>query len=293
MTLNSGNKTKSKKIIRIIALNVLLIILGLGGLVSGSLAWFITSQTATIEAGTFTVVAPDGLSYDLYYLDHFVDAEDASVKVADGNFNTVTSVFSGYDAQYAKSAFTKIVVENEAIVNDPNPTEISHLWPAHKLTFAIVITSSEMEKFTLDGWSETEKASSKTGADDYVHLSWAIDIYGGAYLVTKTNDVLADVATGFESYYADSAVTDAFINSQALEEAGESPVAPVDIIAANKVPALEEGKRVIAYFTIEFSNDEDTFYVLDKTTGFYAKNVLGNSNCYEGLQLTNLAFGIK
>ena len=263
-------------------------------------AWFSSNTSVSVSGSTIKVIVPEQLEYEMYYLSSFTDDESATKP---GNYNTTTGFYSGYQVAYENATFTKINFEDGEVTNDPNPLNISHLWPAHKLTFAFVITQSSMSSLFISDWGEGEGSeaidAAKTSASQYVRLSWAIDIYGKAYSVEETNDTAADVATGFASYYDDhkTSYTDVFDYSES-SLANEPPVDKDPVTVVNTVPAKDDNERTIVFFTIVFSNDESTFYKYNESTGYYDNYVSGdlfgfNSNCYEGLSLASLVFQIS
>ena len=263
--------------------------------ISGTYAWFSTNQSVSVGGGSFKVMTPEQIEYEMYYLDSFTDSESES---HDGNQNSITDIFSGYQVEYEDASFTKINYEDGVVTDDPDPTNIEHLWPAHKLTYAFIIKGSKaMSKLSITDWSEVT-GSASVGEDDPVHLSWAIDIYGAAYSVLDSGDDEADIATGYQSYYADlranpSPITDAFDYSE--DDPATDPVE--EVVVVSDVDDNLDGYRTIVFFTIEFSNDEETFYRLNKTTGYYEHYTSGdltgfNSNCYEGLTLSSLTISI-
>ena len=283
--MGSKNKTRTRlKIIGAAATAVF----SLASAFAGTYAWFATCGNVTATNMSITIVAPEQLEYELYYLSSFTDGQSVT---HDGNQNSTTNIFSGYQLDYSSATFTKVNYVDGAVSNDPDPTNISHLWPAHKLTYAFVITQSSMEKLAITSWNETTGAASVSDGNP-VCLSWAINIYGAAFNVSKTQNTANDVATGYASYFA-AIKTDVFDYSQA------SPASTPreEIVITDDIPANEEDEQTIVYFTIEFSNDVSTFYKLNKTTGYYELYVSGetvgfNSNCYEGLSLSGLTLRI-
>ena len=231
-------------------------------------------------------------------IDGITDIRDESNK--DGNFNTVVSKHSGYEVAAGTPVFNKVnyndegqVIDNEqnVVSDDLNPTNISHLWPAHKLTYAIVVTSGDLNRFTLESWDEETDEDTKTkdnlDNDVLISLSWAINLYGAAYNVTKTNDVTADIASGFATSYSGATLNDTFTYSQA----SPAPQPRQAINVVNSVSgASSDATRQILYFSIEFDDSSDTYYELDTNDSYYTKSVDGNSNCYENLILKDLVF---
>lgn len=261
---------------------------------TGTLAWFANNTSVSATGASITVQAPDGVNFDVYYLHHFVIDQSTN---KDGNYNSIIDAYSGYESATSNAVFEHVlfnedgeVVDNlgVAVDEDENPMMINHLWPAHRLTFAIVISSGTVSRFSLDSWDEETDENVMTTNDSLVSLSWAINLFGASYAVTATNDILADISTGFTSYAAAN-LNDTFTYSEA------SP-APVPHPAISVLPSLataDEDERIIVYFSVEFSDNSDTYYKLDNITdgvSYYTKNTSGNSNCYERLSLKDLVF---
>ena len=318
------NKTNLK-----IAGATMTIIFSLATCFSGALAWFGQQRAATLTTGAFSVTGPESVMFELYYLSSFTDSQS---NTKPGNYNSTISAFSGYEISYPTAGFTKINYEDGQVTNDPDPTNISHLWPAHKLTFAIVVTSQSITKLALTNWSENEghepANAPMTEDDNYVRLSWATDIYGSAYSVANTGNIPNDIATAYQNYHAPdfsdsetyavgaqviynkkiwkchTAVTSAGawtgdINWEVMDVFDYSetnvPTNPKEkLYVIDNVPTNETGYYTVVFFTIEFSDSSDTYYRLDKETGKFIKDaVYGNSNCYEGLAISSLEFAIE
>ncbi len=291
-------KIKNKKIsarLKIVSATAT-VIFTLATAFTSTIAWFSTKTSVEVSGGTFSVKNTSGIEYELYYLDHFVVAGDNK----DGNFNTVVNTHSGYEVAAANPVFYKInfdengnVIDNEQnVVSDElNPTNISHLWPAHKLTYAIVIETGNLTNFTLESWDEETDADTKTkdnqDQDVLISLSWAINLYGAAYNVTKTNNEAVDVATGFTSNYSSAVLSDRFTYSQA----SPAPLPKQAINVVNSVSGQSsDSTRQVLYFSIEFDDSDSTYYELDDDDAYYTKSADGNSNCYENLILKDLVF---
>ena len=247
-------------------------------------AWFSSNKDVSVSGASISVKALEGISFDFYYLHHFAGSPNK-----DGNYNAGIDAYAGYENAFANPVFVKVNYDSEGNVTDAvDPTSINHLWPAHKLTFAVVVTSGTLNRFVLSSWDEVRSDEVLTRVNDEdveVSLSWAIDMYGGAYYVSSTASVIDDIATGFTSYTADNTLTDKFTYSQT----NIAPETKPEISILNSISgASGENKRVIVYFSVEFSDDDSTFYSYNNP--YYVKDTLGNSNCYESLQLTNLLF---
>ena len=274
-------KHNSKKI-NTIVLSTGVVIFSLAAAFSGTIAWFNTTKAATVNAGTFTVVAPEGVNYDLYYLDHFLDEEE---NTQPGNFNPSPSVnlFTGYEIDYANAVFTKVTYnQNGTVSNNPDPTDVMHLWPAHKLTYALAVSGSPISTLSLSDWSESV-GEAVTNLGNHISLTWAINLYGKAYGSNASGNPASDIANAYSAYRTDQK-SDAFNYSEG--QVVPSSVDIIDNISVNQA-------LTIVFFTIEFSNDPSTFYSYDKDTGIYTSSESGNSNCYERLGFNKLEFAIS
>lgn len=265
-------------------------IFSLASVFTGTYAWFASNNSVSATGMQISIKAPDSVEFEMYYLESFTDT---SSNTKDGNYNTTTGFYSGYEVEYEDATFTEIDFEHPS---NPSPLSIDHLWPAHKLTFAIVVTSGNASTFTLSDWSEGEgneaADAAMTNANQYVRLSWAIDMYGKAYSVAKTNNIANDIASAFENSYYSDTKTDVFTYSE-TNLANVPPTAKDPIEVVGNLPSNSATNETIVFFTIEFSNSNSTFYSYNKTTGYYEKNTAGNSNCYENLSLNELKFEIK
>ena len=262
-------------------------VFSLASVFTGTYAWFASQNSVTATGMQISVAAPDTIDFDMYYLESFTDTNSVT---QDGNFNSTTEIYSGYEVDYASATFTQIDFDN---IPNPNPVGIDHLWPAHKLTFAIVITGGSVESFSLEDWTEGVRqgisVAPQINANQNVCLSWAIDIYGSAYSVAQTNNTANDIATAYANSYRGASLSDVFTYS----ETNLAPQVKPELSIVGTLPQAAENYQTIVFFTIEFSNDSSTFYRYNKTTGYYEKNTAGNSNCYENLSLGQLKFELK
>ena len=289
------------------------VIFTLATVFTSTIAWFSTKTSVEVSGGSFTVQAVSGISYELYYLDHFVVNETTK----SGNYSETIDSYCGYQlasgtpvfyyAEYDDDgAFIGVKDNNDnEVVGANNPADISNLWPAHKLTYALVIETGTLTSFSLESWDEitNNKVITFVEEDDNgevvereieISLSWAINLYGAAFNdINRTNNIYADVANGFVAKTsAISALSDIFDYNQDLR--ATDPREPVSFFQSAE--SAIDNKRQIIYFSIEFDDDEETYYSIDEeydeddTKTCYVKDVNGNSNCYENLQLTDLVF---
>ena len=281
---------------------------------TSTIAWFSTKASATVSGGSFTVKPVSGIQYDLYYLDHFVDSEDETINY-DGNCNVTYSIYSGYEKAQGTPVFEcihfndagQIVNSQNEVIDNPalNPTNINNLWPAHRLTYAIVIYSGDFQSFSLESWTDNRNqdvvARKDNGTTVQISLSWATNLYGAAFNVAKSyqnaeEDVESELATGFASYINPQAsLADAMGYSQDNDVTNPKPVLPITSTAPGTPTSSQ---RQILYFSIEFDDSDSTYYQLqydDSNSSqppvpYYVKNTSGNSNCYKGLSLSDLVF---
>ena len=280
-----AQKVKKNKTLGKVIIATTIAIFSLMSAFTGTIAWFASNRDVNVSGGSFKVQTPVGISYEIYELHNFTDK--------DGNYSDTVGEYIGYENPSTTAEFSKITFDEDGVPEqDPNPIDISHLWPAHKLTYALVIGSS-FANFSLDTWGETTLDTAMVDAQTHVSLSWTINIYGGAYYVNKTNNyqdeednILADISTGYNTYEADANVEDVFTYSESGEDDPEGPIPVVNSISG----VSGNNKRIILYFSIEFSNESDTFYKYNSSTHYYYKNSGGNSNCYKGLSLNDLVF---
>ena len=295
-----GKKIGKSKSFKKIVIATFIAIFSLMSAFTGTIAWFSSMSSVSVTGATFKVQTPTGIGYELYYLEGFDTDDNGSIDKS-GNYNSVVDEHVGYESASTGAVFT--LVEESYEEDEKNPTDISHLWPAHRLTYAMVL-SSEFSTFSLSSWSEVKGITAKIYdeqnpetivSETDVSITWAINIYSAAYIVGSTsNDVLDDISTGFAEFVADEldenndVVVDKFDFNQ-----GNEATSSVALADSNSV-FDEGGDRTILYFSIEFSNDSSTFYKLGgtKNSPFYYKDTSGNSNCYKGLTFNSLVFNL-
>lgn len=337
MAATKAKQNRGSKLVRVLILNVTFVLFGLCAVASGTYAWFNSNRSFETTSGAFEISAGPTIEYELFYLDHFVDGNS---QTKPGNQNPTTHYYSGYETEYDTAVFSPTE-------NNPDSLNIQQLWPAHKLTFAILMEGSEFGDLKVDTWSEQLPVddipmaivpSEGEGEDTNIRISlaWAINVYGKAYnLVKSTGDdnKVNDIARAYTSYKgvavasnygslpADQKETkapDVFNYTPNVEIEGtisddEMTVKPSNALIATSSDAVEivdEGvcDRTIIFFTIEFSNDSQTFYEFSSSSFivdpedeqdpghnefYYCLDVDGNSNCYENLALASLKFALE
>ena len=276
----NGKKNQKSHRNKIVLISLFNVIMASACLVTGTLAWFSANTAVEATGMFFKVKTLDNIDYDLYYLKNFVVNETSY----DGNLNSTTEYFSGYETNRAGSVFE--LVNEEAVYEvGKDPRNISGLWPNHRLTFVLDIKSGNPKSFALSSWGETTLASVKTKVNEVdvnISLSWAIDMYAFFTSVTSTENVLSDLTNGFDTYRVQT-LEDKFGYDQ------DNPANPPTSSVLCDSITLDNTNRNLLFFTIAFSDDPSTWY-LKKDNGYYEKSTSGNSNCYELLSLTDLEF---
>lgn len=305
MKKQSGKGLKNR--LKIVSATIT-VVFTLASTFTATMAWFSSNQQVTASGMTVQIKTPDGVDYDLYYLQTFGTNVDISNNY-DGNYNPVINKYCGYEIARNDPNFVKYN-PNLDYTATPNPISIDNLWPNHKMTFALLLTNGEASDFLIKNWQDAEdkpvRHAIKLGGDitydeeddstyDQISLSWAINIFGGAYRVSNLDNeenALANevvVANGFSSpslYNKGAGLSDCFTYAQGSEALS------LPITVSNTIPSSSPNSSLVFYFTIEFSNNEDTFYVLNDGD-YYSKSTSGNSNCYEGLAFSELVFELK
>ena len=245
-------------------------IFSLSSVFTATYAWFASNNTVSANNSSFRVQTSGDIQFELYYLHHFAVDQNTN---KNGNYNYDTNLFAGYELEYSNPVFTQVNFDSNGNVTDVNdPTNISYLWPAHKITYAIVVNGGGLNSFSLDSWSEVRSQDVLTqvnSQDVEISLSWAIDMFGGAYYVTSTASVTDDLSTGFSSYVNDNTLTDKFQYSQT----NIAPEIKPSINIVNSVSGTSgDNKRIILYFSIEFSDDSSNYYTYQNP--YYVKDAL-------------------
>ena len=265
---------------RIILMDSILI-LSVAALCSSSFAWYMSLRQ--VSASISSLALETGIN--------------ATFKYFSGNMTTIDKVDTptGYkDPNAVSQGETKKSVtdyEKDFIEVTPssNIFEMVDIFPDTRFTYAIEFTSGFTSNiaFSLADYvpgvaTEDADHQRKVNNDskDPVCLAEAIDIYVN---VVKSDDSpelteeANEVVIGSEDS-ADNPLTDVFEFNYADHN--------------GKPYTLEEfnvttGITYYIFFTIEFSNDPDTYYSYESTTekiDYYTKNPKGNSNVYQRLK---------
>lgn len=286
-----GNKNK-----RVIVAATAAIVFSLFSTFSGTVAWFAASQTYSAEVGAFSIDTPPGISVDLYYLDHFEEIVDETPVRFNGNLNPSLHAFSGYHVAHEGAIFER--TSNYVPFASESPVSVDELWPAHRLTFAAVITSGVAKNFNLlecDGgisssiYALTHDAETDEDILSPVSLLWAIDIKGKCYFADTPEDAYEDYRRDYDGLDDCCDVVE-----------GEKASFPQSIASG---VAAGSGAYQIFLFSIEFSNSPETFYSpieyqetptpVESRDYVEEDSATGNSNCYENLTLAHLSFELE
>ena len=167
-------------------------------------AWFAANQEVSATGMSVKVKALEGIEFNLYYLDYFGIRNGAGYK--DGNYDTVAHSFAGYELDAVNPVFKKVNFDTDGSVIDDadynlDPTSINHLWPNHKLTYAIELTSGTLHSFNLDSWGEITSPSVLTQidyAEEYAKR--LIDLKGEPVAIRELRGILPKFFSGFPGY---------------------------------------------------------------------------------------------
>ena len=261
---------------------------------TGTYAWFASNKSVTATGMSISVKALPGTEFEFYYLDHFGSGNT----FRNGNYNSTHGIFSGYYSAASNPSF--VLIDPDDDYDDvADPRNVEQLWPAHQLTFAVIVTSGSFHGFSLSSWSESRGNNTNKIANNVnVSLSWAINIYGAVfdYSTLDENEQPIDETTiinnGFSDYNtALSSLNDAFDYAPISESHSENPTLPISIVSSNS-PSQANHVSVL-YFSILFDNSPVTFYTYDEEHEYYVQDNSGDSNCYKGLSLSELSFNLS
>ena len=144
-----GKKVKKSKTFTKIVIATFIAIFSLMSAFTGTIAWFTSSARTTVTGGSFTVQTPTGIGFELYYLVEFDDKY--------GNYNEDIDEYVGYESASTGAVFAS--VNDVDLEHEKNPVDISHIWPAHRLTYAMYLSGGNYSNFILDSWEETSSVT--------------------------------------------------------------------------------------------------------------------------------------
>ena len=266
---------------RIILMDSILI-MSVAALCSSSFAWYMSLRQ--VSATVSNLALESGLN--------------ATLKYFSGNMNVIDSVSTptGYkDPNTVSQGETKKSVTNydtDFITPESNSNifNMVDIFPDTRFTYAIELTSgfTSTIDFSLANYlpgvaTEDKDHQRKVNNDsnDPVCLAEAIDIYVNVVKSDDNTTTLTEeankVVIGAEDS-TDNKLTDVF-NFNYANHNGK----PYTLKEFN----VTTGITYYIFFTIEFSNDPDTYYSYESTTekiDYYTKNPKGNSNVYQRLK---------
>ena len=284
-----GSKNKTRSRMKIVGATITAIF-SLASVFSATYAWFAANNTVTASGMSISANGPDNIDFHLYYLHHFGSGQTQK----DGNLNTAFNIYSGYYSNASNPSFAYVNPADSSI----NPTNIEQLWPAHQLTYALVVTTGKFHSFVLNDWAETRNDNTnKISASVDVSLSWAINIYGAAFEFSTKDENEQDIAeidivnSGFASYTDPNlTLTDVFDYAPITESHTANPFMPVSVASNDSISEQTSGTVFVIYFSILFDNSSSTFYSYNEADHFYYQDNNGDSNCYKGLSISRLSF---
>lgn len=264
---------------RIILMDSILI-LSVAALCSSSFAWYMSLRQ--VSASISSLALETGISATFKYFsgnNTIIDKVDTPTGYKDPN-----AVSQGE----AKKSVTEYETDFVEVTSTTNIFEMVDIFPDTRFTYAIEFTSGFTSNiaFSLADYlpgvaTEDENHQRKVNNDskDPVCLAEAIDIYVNVVKSDDSPDLTSEankVVIGAEDS-TDNKLTDEFEFNYA-DHNGK----PYTLKEFN----VTTGITYYIFFTIEFSNDPDTYYSYESTTDnidYYTKKTSGTSNVYQRL----------
>lgn len=234
---------------------------------TATFAWYVANRQASVTISNIS--AESGMTYTLKYL---TDNGDSGYDEDDGV--TVTDYSSDFI---------------EVLDPENSPFNISYFQPGKKYTYSLEVSAgfAETSLVRLDITDFTSSFSTtmfnnNTGMG--VTLASAINFYGACFDYSDST-----ITTNANSFVTDTDPFDKF-------DYDASDIADQEIASGNlgvNYPA--DSGTIVFFFTIEFSNESDTFLTKsgsDETWDYYSRNPLeedntiSNSNPYRNMDFT-------
>lgn len=262
-----------------------ILIMSVAALCSSSFAWYMSLRQ--VSASISSLALESGLN--------------ATLKYFSGNMNVIDSVSTptGYkDPNAVSQGETKKSVTNYAtdfieVTPESKIFEMVDIFPDTRFTYAIEFTSGFTSNiaFSLANYLPGEATEDKdhqrkvnNDSKDPVCLAEAIDIYVNVVksddspnlnLTSESNKVVIGAEDPTDNTIP--TVTDVFNFNYATHNGKPYTLKEFNVTT---------GITYYIFFTIEFSNDPDTYYSYESTTDnidYYTKKPTGTSNVYQRL----------
>jgi hypothetical protein len=278
-----------------IGLQISLCFLTVASLAVTTFAWFTTQAVATVSFWEMHVAA--GLKFEIkYYTGNYSDKtssfsgyDDPRVTGRGGTIARTVKSYSGVNPEFVP--IKKAETVDEGVFEVGGPLDISHLSPGYCHTYSVEITSDfatdqnvELRLAKFVGNESTKNVIFGSDPLRGISLASAMDIYSKGYALSATDSVNAASATDFINTYMQSNPVDHFDYDDVIHGVPDGGYQLFQGVA----PA---NSSFVFFFTIEFTNLPNTFYVKaksDDTYDYWTKSVSGDSNAYQ-----NLTFAIN
>lgn len=324
MVASKVEKRKKRPLLLTLVASVVLT-LGTAGAVT--YAWFVAWRTGRGDIGNIAV--DGGLKLKVYSFTR-------NYQIGPDESGTMTVATVGYDDptfdEPAYRIFNPVdplaAAATDIFVNPADYEKIDEghyrilkaadLNPGVRFTYAFVVENTMARAvevvmtaaaFTADyspTMAEADKPRTKdaSGNERYIYLSEAIDMMAVSALYAEDDDTLtlvkdfltdrqADMSRKYTDYFRTKAAS---ADPTDIDEYGIGGVRLYDK-DANPPLLIPAGAKGLFLFTVEFSDDESTFYYRDADDGYYYPGTAtdkGNSNVYQNavFSLDSLAFRI-
>ncbi|MGM9808518.1 MAG: hypothetical protein ACI31I_02195 [Bacilli bacterium] len=284
------NKFKLKQVL----LSAFVLLISFGAAATATFAWFTVNRNANIGGNNISISEAVS-SYTLkYYKGNYTKEE--------GTNNLKYTGYQSYSSIEVCDYYTEFKVpdENESWNN------LSDIFPDTRYSFSCEIELKASSNISRAGLAITKYTSTNTTSDGLamykvdpdtklplkdtfgknvgIYLSEAINVYSTCAIIDSDPSVMNSYALNFlhgKEIDNSSYLIDAFNETGS----GGDEFDGVDLATINSSSLA--GQKIVVFFTIEFSNSNDTyysFYQRDVNDFYYYKDTVnGSSNCYQKL----------
>ncbi|MCI2069240.1 MAG: InlB B-repeat-containing protein [Bacilli bacterium] len=285
-------KLKSK----LIVIQCSALIFSLSAVFAATFAWYTASRQTNLTISQIS--AEDGMQYTLKYFS--------------GNYSSASHKIGYEEDQYADANIsyeapadtTGKYYFNTVTEEDQTPFTISYFSPKHRYSYALEVTSGfaylSYVRLYLSSFISAASAYDFSQAEQKgIRLAEAINIYGTCFNYSSTT---ADNDSAVRSFVNGTEVS-------SISGTGDSPTVTGDLynrfhfsynltdtdglynstqeiatgLLGPSYPTSSSTPKIVFLFTIEFSNNESTFYssFSKGSPNYWYKDTTGNSNAYQ------------
>ena len=291
------NKFKLKQVL----LSAFVLLISFGAAATATFAWFTVNRNANIGNSNISIDESVETHKLMYYEGNYTTDDDGVTK------------YTGYQdyGKISSCSYANDFVEMSD--SAPELWNITDMFPDTRYTFAFELKISSGSQISRAGLAITEYTSTNFTATSNpedrltmykvdketgnvlggIYLSEAINIYAGGMLKqdnTSMNTASLNFLKGFELGNTSKLLTDVF-----TESGDGTNFNGVDLSYVTDNSSLS-GKTIVIFFTIEFSNANDTYYTYSHRSGndiyYYKDTVNGSSNCYQLLSFSVTALSL-